>query len=71
MSSFISGFLARKALLFRTASLSSITYTQLIFSMISGYLIFGQFPDGWSLVGMAVVVFAGLFIASRHRGIRN
>ena len=39
--------------------------------MISGYLIFGQFPDGWSLVGMAVVVFAGLFIASRHRGIRN
>jgi drug/metabolite transporter (DMT)-like permease len=50
---------------------SSITYTQLIFSMISGYLIFGQFPDGWSLVGMGVVVLAGLFIASRHRSIRN
>lgn len=48
---------------------SSITYSQLIFSMISGYVIFGQFPDGWSLVGMAVVVMAGLFIASRHRGI--
>lgn len=48
---------------------SSITYTQLIFSMISGYLVFGQFPDGWSLAGMVVVVLAGLFIASRHRGI--
>lgn len=65
-------FLMIKSLTHAPASIaSSITYTQLIFSMISGYVIFGQFPDGWSLVGMAVVVFAGLFIASRHRGIRN
>jgi len=29
--------------------------------------VFGHFPDGWSLVGIAVIVASGLFLASRQR----
>ena len=35
--------------------------------MLFGWLVFGDFPDGWSLVGMAIVVGSGLYIANRQR----
>jgi drug/metabolite transporter (DMT)-like permease len=31
-----------------------------------GYAVFGDFPDGWSLVGMAIIVLSGAWIAARQ-----
>ncbi|HEX5611901.1 MAG TPA: DMT family transporter [Burkholderiales bacterium] len=47
--------------------LAPYTYSGLIWAMLLGLLVFGNFPDGWSLAGMAVIVVSGLFLATRQR----
>ncbi len=47
--------------------LAPFTYSALLWAMLLGLAVFGNFPDGWSLAGMAVIVVAGLFVASRQR----
>jgi len=46
--------------------LAPFVYTQLVVVLALGYLVFGDFPDGWSLLGMAIVVLAGAWIATRQ-----
>lgn len=47
--------------------LAPFTYTQLVWVMLLGWMVFGDFPDGWSLVGMAIIVTAGLYVVNRQR----
>jgi drug/metabolite transporter (DMT)-like permease len=47
--------------------LAPFTYTALIWAMASGWLVFGDFPDGWALVGMGIIVLSGLYLANRQR----
>ena len=47
--------------------LAPYTYSGLIWAMLLGLLVFGHFPDGWSLAGMGVIALSGLFLASRQR----
>jgi drug/metabolite transporter (DMT)-like permease len=47
--------------------LAPFSYTQLIWVILSGYLVFGDFPDHWSLVGIAVIVASGIYIATHQR----
>ena len=35
-----------------------------------GYFIFGQFPDGWTLGGAAIIVASGLYILHREHRLR-
>ncbi len=35
--------------------------------MLLGWLVFGDFPDGWSLAGMGIIVLSGLYLANRQR----
>jgi drug/metabolite transporter (DMT)-like permease len=46
--------------------LAPFVYAQLVVVLGLGYLVFGDFPDGWSLVGMATIVLAGAWIAARQ-----
>jgi drug/metabolite transporter (DMT)-like permease len=46
--------------------LAPFVYTQLVVVLVLGYLVFGDFPDGWSLLGMAIVVLSGAWIAARQ-----
>jgi len=46
--------------------LAPFVYTQLVTVLALGYLVFGEFPDGWSLVGMAIIVLSGAWIAARQ-----
>jgi drug/metabolite transporter (DMT)-like permease len=46
--------------------LSPFNYLQLIGATFTGYVLFRQLPDGWTWVGAAVIVGAGLFIAQRE-----
>jgi drug/metabolite transporter (DMT)-like permease len=47
--------------------LAPFSYTQLIWVMLSGYLVFGDFPDLWSLIGIGVIVASGIYIATHQR----
>ena len=46
--------------------LAPFVYSQLVAVLLLGYLVFGEFPDGWSLFGMAIIVLAGAWIAARQ-----
>lgn len=47
--------------------LTPYTYLQIVWSTLYGYLIFRQMPDGWSAVGMAVIVASGIALALHER----
>lgn len=47
--------------------LAPFVYTALIWVMLLGWIVFGDFPDGWSLFGMGVIVASGLYIINRQR----
>jgi len=47
--------------------LAPFVYTQLLWTMLVGYVVFGDFPDGWSLAGMAIIVAAGLYLVGHQR----
>jgi drug/metabolite transporter (DMT)-like permease len=42
-------------------------YTSLVWSLILGFLVFAEFPDGLTLVGGAIVVATGIFTLYRER----
>jgi drug/metabolite transporter (DMT)-like permease len=47
--------------------LSPFIYTQLVWSIALGYLVFGDRPDHWTLIGSAIVVSSGLYILYREQ----
>ncbi len=56
---------------YETASASSLApygYSHAAAALVFGLVIFGQFPDGLALAGLALIVLSGLAMAFRHRG---
>lgn len=49
------------------SGLTAFTYMQLVWAMIAGWIMFSQFPDAFSLTGMAVIAGSGLWLAWRER----
>jgi len=49
------------------SALTPFTYMQLIWATLAGSLVFGEFPDRWSMFGMAVNAGSGLAIALCER----
>ena len=47
--------------------LAPFSYTQLIWAIALGFLVFGALPDHWTLIGAAVIVASGLYTAHRQR----
>lgn len=46
-------------------------YTALVWAVILGWLVFGEVPDGWTMVGAAIVVASGLFTLWRERQVNR
>src|SRR5918994_999551 len=56
-----------RALTIAPASLlAPFVYTQIVWALVLGYLVFGDVPDGWMLVGCAVIVASGLYVFYRE-----
>ena len=47
--------------------LSPFVYTQLIWVVILGYLVFDHMPTGWTMAGAAMVIASGLYLLHRER----
>jgi drug/metabolite transporter (DMT)-like permease len=43
------------------------SYTQIIWMIILGYILFGDVPDHWTLFGATIVIASGLFVFLRER----
>ena len=46
--------------------LSPFLYSQLIWAILIGFLVFGDFPDGYSFLGAAIVIGSGLYVWHRE-----
>ena len=46
---------------------SPFRYTILIWAIILGYVVFGDIPDTWTLLGSAIVVLMGIYTFYRER----
>ena len=47
--------------------LSPFIYTQLVLAIMLGYLVFGDVPQRWTIIGSAIVVASGLYLLYRER----
>jgi drug/metabolite transporter (DMT)-like permease len=60
-------FLVRAFELAPAAFVSPFTYGQILGATLMSYLVFGQLPDAWTWLGVAIIVVSGLFIFYRER----
>ncbi len=49
------------------STLAPFMYTQLLWMVLAGWLIFGQLPDRWTLIGGMIVMGSGLYLLYRER----
>lgn len=49
------------------SAVSPFIYTQLLTMIASGYLVFGDLPDAWTLSGAAIVIASGIYLVHRER----
>jgi drug/metabolite transporter (DMT)-like permease len=49
------------------AVLSPFLYTQIVWMILLGYLVFGDLPDRWTLAGAAIVIMSGIYLLHRER----
>jgi len=54
----------------RASVLAPFAYSQLLWSGSLGYVIFGNVPDRWTLIGAIVIIGSGLYTAHRERTVR-
>jgi drug/metabolite transporter (DMT)-like permease len=47
--------------------LAPFTYSQLVWVSILGFMMFAEIPDLWTVLGAAVIISSGLYIAHRER----
>jgi drug/metabolite transporter (DMT)-like permease len=51
--------------------LAPFIYTEIVMATTLGFLVFGDFPDPWTWIGIAVVIASGLYIMIRERRLRG
>lgn len=47
--------------------LAPFIYTQIVWMILAGFVVFGDVPNHWTLSGVAVVIVAGLYLLYRER----
>src|SRR5690606_205670 len=53
-----------------TAALAPYPYSQIVWMIALGWLVFGDLPDLWTVVGAGVIVASGLYILHREHKLR-
>ncbi len=58
----------------RIAELSMVVpfrYLLVVWAMLSGYLVWGEFPDHWALCGIALIVGSGIYTVRREASLKG
>jgi drug/metabolite transporter (DMT)-like permease len=53
------------------SALAPFQYSQLLWATLFGLLLFGSFPDGWSIMGAVLVIASGLYMVGWERARRR
>lgn len=53
-----------------TSALAPYPYSQMVWMIAAGWLVFDQLPDVWTLSGSAIIVASGFYIIQRERVLR-
>jgi drug/metabolite transporter (DMT)-like permease len=61
----------RAAQLAAPSVIAPLIYTQLVWSITLGWLMFDTWPDQWTFVGAVIIVGAGLYVWHRERVLRH
>ena len=61
------GLMIRAFQLAPPSLLAPFTYVQMLWAVAFGYAVFGQLPDRWSALGMAIIVGSGVLLALLER----
>ena len=60
-----------RALTLGEASLvAPFIYSNLLFTTTWGFVLFGNLPDFWTIVGALIIVAAGIYVWARDRAVR-
>jgi drug/metabolite transporter (DMT)-like permease len=51
--------------------LAPYSYSEIVMATAVGWFIFGDFPDGWTWTGIAVIVASGIYISWRERRVNT
>ncbi len=54
-----------------SAVVAPYQYVQLLFGLALGYLLFGDFPDGYKIAGCLIIAVSGLFLFARERQVKK
>lgn len=49
------------------AAVTPFGYTSLVWAVLFGFVVFGDLPDRWTVIGAAVITLSGLYIFRRER----
>jgi drug/metabolite transporter (DMT)-like permease len=61
-------FLIARAYTMAEASLlAPLAYTEMIMATLAGWWFFGEMPDGWTFVGVAILIVCAIYISVRER----
>ena len=47
--------------------LAPLAYAEMIMAIAAGWWFFGDFPDGWTFLGLAILVASAVYISWRER----
>lgn len=61
--------LVRASRLASASKVAPFVYSQLLWMTLFGFLVFGDFPDGWTLFGASIICVSGFYIMNRERQI--
>ena len=53
------------------SKLAPFSYFEIITNIIIGFYFFGDFPDKWTFLGLAIIVSAGIYIFRRESFYKN
>jgi len=59
-------FLIKAVELAPVSILAPFGYSEIVMATLVGYVLFGDFPDSWTWVGIAVIVASGIYISVRE-----
>jgi drug/metabolite transporter (DMT)-like permease len=64
-------FLIKAYEISQASMLAPFSYTSIVWSTLLGFVLFGDFPDGWTIAGAVIIMASGFYIIQRERHQNN